>query len=142
MQQSVTCVAVTSDESLIYSGSKDNSVIQWNTETGQKTIIKPKWNKNNSNQCHDGEVLAVAVTSDGKYAVCGGRDNMLRVFDTRIGEEVKSFNGHRDAITSLSFKRDSYSLYSGSLDRYLCQMYLYEYVVMMSILYSLREISY
>lgn len=57
------------------------------------------------------------MTTDGKYVVAGGRDNMIRVFDSRTNTEIKSFAGHRDAVTSLSFKRDSYSLYSGSLDR-------------------------
>ena len=68
-------------------------------------------------QSHSGEILSVAVTSDNKYVVSGGRDNILRIYDTRTNEEIKSFTGHRDAITSLSFKGDSYSLFSGSLDR-------------------------
>jgi len=44
----------------------------------------------------------------------------VRIFDLRLAEaEIKAFQGHRDAITSLSFRRDSYSLFSGSLDRCL-----------------------
>ena len=31
----------------------------------------------------------------------------------------RSLQGHRDAVTCLSFRRDSYSLFSGSLDRCL-----------------------
>ena len=42
----------------------------------------------------------------------------IRVFDARTANaEVKVLTGHRGAVTSLSFRRESYSLFSGSLDR-------------------------
>ncbi|CAE7805879.1 Rrp9 [Symbiodinium microadriaticum] len=68
-------------------------------------------------QSHSGEVLCVAVSSDGKYIAAGGRDKLVRVFDKRTLTEVKALSGHRDAVTCLAFRRDSSSLYSGSLDR-------------------------
>lgn len=43
---------------------------------------------------------------------------MLRIYDARQSQaEIKCFSGHRDAITSLAFRKDSKSLFSGSLDR-------------------------
>ena len=48
---------------------------------------------------------------------CGGRDATVKIVDARSNELIKSFTGHRDAITCLSFRKDSYSLFSGSLDR-------------------------
>ena len=129
VQQSVTSIAMTPDEKYIYSGSKDNSVIQWDAETGKKTYIRPKWIKNSDKiQSHSNEVLAVAVTSDNKYVVSAGRDSLIHIYDTRLKEEIKTLGGHRDAITSLSFKSASasdgvsssasnYTLFSGSLDR-------------------------
>jgi ribosomal RNA-processing protein 9 len=59
----------------------------------------------------------VAVSSDGRYVAAGGRDKLIHVFDSRTNEEIKSFSGHRDDVTCLSFQRDSMSLFSGSLDR-------------------------
>lgn len=139
---SVTCVALSSDERTIYSGSKDNSVVQWDAETGQKVVLRPKWSREQAavqggsrkkNQSHCSEVLSVAVTCDNKYLVSGGRDCKIRVFDTRIGEEIKVLSGHRDAVTSLCFQTGGsasaaaaatgsssssvYALFSGSLDR-------------------------
>lgn len=122
-KQSVTCVALASDDATIYSGSKDNSLLSWDTETGQKkAVIRPRWNRktHGSLQAWDGEILCVASTTDGKYVVCGGRDKAVRVHDTRAkNAEVKCFQGHRDVVTSLAFRRDSYSLFSGSMDRCL-----------------------
>ncbi len=120
---SVTSVVLSNDGVSIFSGSKDNSVIHWDTETGKKKqILRAPWSREShgDKQSHEGEVLAVAVTTDGRYVVSGGRDKMLRVYDARqANAEIKCFSGHRDAITSLAFRRDSKSLFSGSLDRCL-----------------------
>lgn len=120
-QHSVTCVALTSDDGTVYSGSKDNSVIRWDLEVGgaSKIVLRPRWNRKSHPdvQSSSGEVLAVAVTTDGKYLASAGRDCLVRIYDTRINQEIKSFQGHRDAVTSLAFRRESNSLFSGSLDR-------------------------
>lgn len=84
-------------------------------------MIRPRWSRktHGEKQSSDGELLSTAVTTDGRYVVSGGRDMMIKVYDSRINAEVKSFLGHRDAVTSLAFRRDTYSLFSGSLDRCL-----------------------
>lgn len=64
------------------------------------------------------EILSVAVSTDGKYLASGGRDCLVRIYDTRISQEIKAFSGHRDAVTAMAFRRDSCSLFTGSLDRY------------------------
>lgn len=117
-KHAVTCVALSSDDSKIYSGSKDNSVVEWDTETGAKTFVKLMWSKDSDTPSRDSEVLSVAVSSDGRYICSGGRDSFVRVFDTRARRaEVSCFRGHRGAVTCLSFRRDTYSLFSGSIDR-------------------------
>lgn len=144
-QLAVTCVALSSDDCTVFSGSKDNSVIRcvyfmfnqldncmrycnlevnlrWDSETGAKTIIKHKWSRktHRDTQSHEGEVLSVAISSDMRYLASGGRDNLIRIYDTRLSgdcSEVQSFCGHRDAVTSLTFQKDTYSLFSGSADR-------------------------
>eukprot|EP01032_Pedospumella_encystans_P027702 gene27702-31295_t len=120
---SVTSIAVTKDESAVYSGSKDNSVIRWDIETGAKVVLREKWNPKENpfgQNSSSGEILAVAVTHDDRFAVSAGRDNVIRVFDSRMKyAEVKALTGHRDTVTSLAFRMDSYTLFSGSLDRCL-----------------------
>ena len=119
---SVTCVALATNESFALSGSKDNSVIKWDVETQQKTVLRAKWSRAThfEKQASDGEVLSVAISSDGRYCVSAGRDKMIRIYDARAGNaEVKALGGHGAAVTSLAFRRESYSLFSGSVDRCL-----------------------
>lgn len=117
--QAITSVSLSSDNLFVISGSKDNSVIRWDTESGTKTFLMSRWKRGNESQTNaqQGEVLATAVSTDGKYCATGGRDRKVRIFDLRTNQEIKAFEGHRDAVTSLSFRPDSNSLFSGSLDR-------------------------
>ena len=116
--QSVTTVSLSADATLLVSGSKDNAVIRHDIESGSKTYLIPRWKKDLGHSQH-GEILATAISSDCKYVASGGKDKMVRIYDTRTNEEIKAFEGHRDSVTSLCFKHDSHSLYSGSLDRCL-----------------------
>eukprot|EP00953_Heterococcus_sp_UTEX-ZZ885_P033026 17209-Heterococcus_DN1.PRE.3 len=119
----VTCVALTGDDSTAFSGSKDNSVLKWDVETGHRTQLCARWSKKlpggakNTVQAHSNEVLAVTVSTDGRYLVAGGRDKLVRVWDCRTDEMIETFTGHRDAVSCLAFRHNSYSLYSGSFDR-------------------------
>ena len=79
-------------------------------------------------QGHTDEILALAISPDGKYLVSGGRDRMIGVWSIPTSNSasassetwVRGLRGHKDAITALRFRqaRDSpYELYSASLDR-------------------------
>jgi ribosomal RNA-processing protein 9 len=114
----VTSVSLSSDASFVISGSKDNSVIRWDSETGEKTYLLPRWTKESAvEHSRAAEILATAISTDMKYCATGGRDKLIRIFDLRSNVEVKAFEGHRDAVTSLAFRHGSYSLYSSSFDR-------------------------
>lgn len=116
----ITCLALSNDEQSILSGSKDNSVILWNTETRQKTFLQTKWNSSSDYSSHEKEILAVAMSTDGRMLVSGGNDQKITVYDQRQKYSVvKTFEGHRGAITGLAFQTDSYSLFSSSNDRCL-----------------------
>jgi len=115
---SPTCLAMTSDDTTVFSGSKDNSIIRWDVETGQKQFLRPMWSPStNGKKSHHGEILAVAVSSDGKFLAAGGRDRLVRIYDTRSNKQLEAFPGHKDAVSALAFRIDSHSLYSASHDR-------------------------
>lgn len=119
-KSTITCLALTKDEHNVFSGSKDNSIIQWDVQTGMKTELKARWNKECEYQSNRGEILSIAVSHDSRYVASGGRDNIIRIFDSRQKyAEVKELKGHRDAVTSLTFRMDTHTLFSGSLDRCL-----------------------
>ena len=122
----VTCVTLSSDSSLVISGSKDNAVVQWDVETATKTFLKKHWRTSDAGQSHEGEVLAVACSESSPLVVSGGRDAVIRVYDTRTAAEVKVLKGHRGAVTSLVFRRGTNTLFSGSEDRCLKQWDLNE----------------
>lgn len=48
---------------------------------------------------HVDEVLALAMSFDGRYLVSGGRDRRILVWDVKEDRFVKAFEGHKDAIT-------------------------------------------
>lgn len=110
-------------EARAYTGSKDNAVIGWDLETGKKDFMRSKWSPHvyeTNGRCiqqHEGEVLAIATSYDGKYIAFGGRDSAVYIVDSRTNQQVKKLTGHRGAVTSLCFKDQSYDLFSGSFDR-------------------------
>jgi ribosomal RNA-processing protein 9 len=125
---SPTCVTVTRDERTAFTGSKDNAILQYDLETGVRTaVLSPHWRGGQGYQAHEKEVLAMAVSSDGRFLAAGGRDKEIRIWDLRERgggkgpslKPVKTFAGHRDAVSALRFRADAHALYSGSYDRCL-----------------------
>ncbi|CAM9108137.1 unnamed protein product [Choristocarpus tenellus] len=117
-----TCVALSPDDKTVFSGSKDNSIVRWDVETGKRTLVRPRWRKLPGGtvpdvKAHSNEVLALAVSGDGRYLVSGGRDRLVHVWDCRTDELVESFRGHQDAVSTLAFRSNSLALFSGSHDR-------------------------
>jgi len=116
---SITCLCLSTDQNFVYTGSKDNSLIKWDCETGESINIKDKWKRDihDSFQSHDREILSVAVTSDGRYLASGGRDNQIHIFDARIQYgEIQTLRGHKSAVSGLVFQENSDSLFSSSFD--------------------------
>ena len=123
----VTCVGLQADGSKAVSGSKDHSVILWDIEK-ESSVVKlwEHWKKEDGDESRTkGQVLSIACSDDGRYAAVGKRDATVSIFDLRISQSggnqkdslVKTFTGHKSAITSLAFRSQSYQLFSGSDDR-------------------------
>ncbi|KAL7514590.1 hypothetical protein ACHAXN_011917 [Cyclotella atomus] len=125
-----TCVALSQDGSMAFSGAKDGSIIQWDVEAGQKTSYILPVVKNSDvyseestlNNRNEREILAVASSYDDRYLAVGGRDNCVRIFDIRTlgksgSKHISKMDGHKKAVTSLCFRNRTLDLYSGSEDR-------------------------
>ncbi|XP_065909895.1 U3 small nucleolar RNA-interacting protein 2-like [Dysidea avara] len=118
----LTCAVVANDSQFIYSGSKDCSIIKWNVTSGKKEGVISGYFKYTEKPAEStsfptGQVLALAVSTDGKYLVSGGEDKMVRVWEADTLTHVKNFKGHRNAVTGLTFQQGSYELFSCSSDR-------------------------
>ncbi|CAM9408927.1 unnamed protein product [Scytosiphon promiscuus] len=117
-----TCVVLSPDDATAFSGSKDNSIMRWDVETGKRVAMLPCWRKLPGGKvpavkAHSKEVLTLAVSSDGRYLASGGRDRLINVWDCRTDSIVETFRGHQDTVSSLAFRANSLALFSGSHDR-------------------------
>ena len=67
---------------------------------------------------HQGWVLSVAVTPDGRYIVSGGSlDKTVRVWERDTGKEVQKLTGHQDGVASVAVTPDGRYIVSGSGDK-------------------------
>jgi|GEM_PF-1825115 len=55
---------------------------------------------------HLRQVNAVALTPDGRFAVSGGRDCMLKLWDTGTGKEIRTFKGNLEEINCIAISAD------------------------------------
>ena len=53
-----------------------------------------------------GGVLAVAVSSDGKFALTGSTDQTALLWDLDTGKQLRRFVGHEDSVSAVQFSRD------------------------------------
>lgn len=62
-------------------------------------------------------VEALAFSSDGRLALSGDVDRLVRLWDVETRRQVYSFEGHIDNVTAVAFSPDGRSALSGSRDR-------------------------
>jgi len=134
--QPVTCMVLSADAKYVFCGSKCGTIVQWSLATGEKLVEHERAEETDSTQKqgggkvyerhgndrqgaqgHTAEILALAITSDGKMLASGGRDRRIIIWDTIESVLLRVFTGHRDAVASLAFRRRTHQLFSGSLDR-------------------------
>ncbi|KAG6515818.1 hypothetical protein ZIOFF_026249 [Zingiber officinale] len=124
---SVTAVALAEGDSKGFSASKDGVIMHWDVETGKSE--KYLWPSEdvllshqakppqNSAKKRSKNVLALAISSDGRLLASGGLDRHIHLWDTRTRGHVKAFHGHRGPVSCLTFREGTPQLFSGSFDR-------------------------
>ena len=65
---------------------------------------------------HSSFVKAIVVSPDGRYALSGAGDNVLKQWDLATGREMKTFRGHTDYINAIAISRDGKYAASASRD--------------------------
>jgi WD40 repeat protein len=65
---------------------------------------------------HGEEVTCVAFAPDGKTFISGGKDKVIRLWETAGGRLRRQFYGHSDAVTYVAFAPDGESFASASRD--------------------------
>jgi WD40 repeat protein len=68
---------------------------------------------------HSSWINAVATTSNSRCALAGAHDGILRLWDLRTGDLVRSLPGHTAPVHAVALARDNRHALSGSADRTL-----------------------
>jgi WD40 repeat protein len=63
---------------------------------------------------HAGAVHSVAFAPDGRQALSGGDDRVLRLWDVGSGKEVRRLAGHANAVIRVAFAAGGRQVLSGS----------------------------
>ncbi|CAK5265719.1 unnamed protein product [Mycena citricolor] len=133
---SVTSAVATESCKFLFTAGKEGSIIKWDLAKGSRVATfhkirpsAPQTKKGKGKGVPDGEleghtddVLALALSSDGKYLASAGKDRRVGVWDAEKDVWIKSFVaqvGHKDIVSSLAFRKGSHQLYTGSYDRSL-----------------------
>jgi len=114
----------------VYTISQDLRLTKWQLQpqipgvnssmvTGAVTTVRGDKSKRKdiSYQGHVNEIYCIAASSDGKFVATGGKDKRLVIWDAETLKVLRVFTQHRDAITSLSFRRSTNQLFTASKDR-------------------------
>ena len=109
-ENQVNSVAISPDGKFIVSGSNDNSLRIWETESGNCLKIL---------EGHSDIVSRVALSSNGKFIVSGSNDKSLRIWETESGNCLKILEGHSDIIWGVAISPDGKFIVSGSQDNSL-----------------------
>ena len=95
------------DGKYICSGSADNTVKLWYTETGANIRTL---------NGHTDDVSSVVFSPDGKYICSGSVDKTVKLWETLTGDLIRTLSGHTSYVNSVSFSPDGKYICSGSYD--------------------------
>ncbi|KAJ7929527.1 WD40-repeat-containing domain protein, partial [Mycena leptocephala] len=109
-KDSVTCVAFSPNGRHIVSGSSDNTVYIWDSES-QQQIGQPL-------SGHADPVWSVAFSPNGRHIVSGSWDNTVRIWDSESQQQIgQPLSGHADPVWSVAFSPNGRHIVSGSEDK-------------------------
>ena len=109
LKKSVTCLCISDDDQFIFSGCKDGHLIKWSVAerkklgmVKRKEKLSKKKNKKgavlktegvNPNSIHSSSIMAIAISSDGKFLATGDRDKQIVIWDPETLKRIHTFTG-------------------------------------------------
>lgn len=118
-KMATTCICMSSDESTIWTGGKDCTVIRWDVETGKKDVFPGGRNRFDCGG-HFEKVLSVCLVEQRGLLVSGGVDRVIRLWDPRAPAKSSctgKLQGHTNSVTAVQPDIGEDQLFSASLDK-------------------------
>ncbi|KAH8818586.1 WD40-repeat-containing domain protein [Flagelloscypha sp. PMI_526] len=103
----VHSVTFSPDGGRIASGSDDETVHIWDSESGRKL---------RQLKGHTGPIRSVAFSPNAMRIISGSDDKTIRVWNYESGTEIRKLHGHTDLIRTISFAPNGLHIASGSDD--------------------------
>jgi WD40 repeat protein len=103
---SMECLAYSSDSKFLAAGTAYSDVVVWDTSTYARGVLRG----------HTSTVYAVAFRPDGKILATGSADDTVRLWDLTSGGHTV-LRGHRGWVSHLAFRPDGKRLLSAGRDR-------------------------
>jgi WD40 repeat protein/CHAT domain-containing protein len=110
----VNSISCNLDSKTLAFGSLDGTIKLWNLGTGDIRIFKGD----------DHSIEIVSFSPNGKTLASAAasnsdaqNDNIIKLWDVKIGKEIRTLKGHTGEVISLSFSPDGKILASGSIDQ-------------------------
>lgn len=113
---SILSVAFSSDGRSAVSGSGNERQNGTQTSGTMKLWAVPAGKNLASCPGHEGRVLSVAYSPDGRLALSGCSDKSIRLWDPETGKSLGAWMGHSNDVRSLAFSSDGGIVLSGSQD--------------------------
>jgi WD40 repeat protein/serine/threonine protein kinase len=106
-QDSITAAAISPDDSLILTGSADNTLRIWELATGGFV---------NTFAGHQNSVTCAVFSMDGTLALTGSRDRTVRLWGVSSGTCLRVLEGHRDTVEAVAIIAEDRKAISASSD--------------------------
>ena len=117
----IRAIAVSPDGKAIASCSMDGTVSIWNAKDGSRmtTLVDRHALSTNGDVAHKGYVTGVAFGPNSQRLVSCGHDRVIKVWDPRSGELIRTLTGHRSNVQGVAFSPDGLRIASVGSDQTL-----------------------
>lgn len=106
MQDTVAFLAFLPSGNSIAIGTRKARVVIWNYKTNKTVEIKT-----------EKDVLALAVSPDGKFIASGGQDKNVTLWNSADGSRIRTMTGHSNDVLSLLFSPGGKQIISAGSDK-------------------------
>jgi Serine/threonine protein kinase len=113
-----SCLSFTPDSQIMASSGRDGLINLWDMKTGNliRTIKDSTWNLELLKKVGITLNKTISFNPQGNILASGGWDNVIKFWNPKNGQLIKTLSGHQEAINSLAFSPDGQLLASGSND--------------------------